>query len=345
MSNQDQALKSKSLIVRFGERFGVDEKKLFDTLKAVAFRKPDGTAPTNEQMMALLIVAEQYGLNPFTKEIYAYPDKNNGVVPVVGVDGWSRIVNSHPQFDGVEFVYSPEKVMVAGSTRAVHEWIECVMYRKDRARPYVIREFLSECYRAGIPKHGYTINGPWQTHTMRMLRHKAYIQAARIALGFSGIYDQDEAERIIDADSNTHGVTVTEVQPRNEAATAGVQTQAPSSENPQLTLQEIEPILNQVATRAISSKAWKTAHQYVEQRFTGENLEHAKQYLNDRQMSEMEKPVFNYTDSREVQQPTNDQYKQADYVPQTGSVMPPLEEERRSDVSALAAEDNAGSFY
>jgi hypothetical protein len=34
---------------------------------------------------------------------------------------------------------------------------------------------------------------------MRMLRHKALIQAARLAFGFSGIYDQDEAERIVSA--------------------------------------------------------------------------------------------------------------------------------------------------
>jgi hypothetical protein len=32
-----------------------------------------------------------------------------------------------------------------------------------------------------------------------MLRHKAMIQCARIAFGFGGIYDQDEAERIIEA--------------------------------------------------------------------------------------------------------------------------------------------------
>jgi hypothetical protein len=51
-------------------------------------------------MMALLIVADQYGLNPWTKEIYAFPDKSNGIVPVVGVDGWARIINTHEQFDG-----------------------------------------------------------------------------------------------------------------------------------------------------------------------------------------------------------------------------------------------------
>ncbi|WP_032251724.1 recombinase RecT, partial [Escherichia coli] len=44
------------------------------------------------QFIALLIVANQYGLNPWTKEIYAFPDKQNGIVPVVGVDGWSRII-------------------------------------------------------------------------------------------------------------------------------------------------------------------------------------------------------------------------------------------------------------
>ena len=32
-----------------------------------------------------------------------------------------------------------------------------------------------------------------------MLRHKAMIQCARLAFGFAGIYDQDEAERIAEA--------------------------------------------------------------------------------------------------------------------------------------------------
>ncbi|MGC6598113.1 recombinase RecT, partial [Escherichia coli] len=39
----------------------------------------------------------------WTKEIYAFPDKQNGIVPVVGVDGWSRIINENQQFDGMDF--------------------------------------------------------------------------------------------------------------------------------------------------------------------------------------------------------------------------------------------------
>jgi hypothetical protein len=38
---------------------------------------------------------------------------------------------------------------------------------------------------------------PWQSHPQRMLRHKAFIQGARMAFGFSGIYDEDEARQII----------------------------------------------------------------------------------------------------------------------------------------------------
>ena len=87
---------NKTLIQKFAERFSVDSEKVIDILKATAFRQKAGSAPvTDEQMMALLIVADQYDLNPFTREIYAFPDKQNGIVPVVGVDGWSRIINQH----------------------------------------------------------------------------------------------------------------------------------------------------------------------------------------------------------------------------------------------------------
>jgi len=43
--------------------------------------------------------------------------------------------------------------------------------------------------------------GPWKSHPYRMLRHKAMIQCARLAFGFVGIYDGDEAERIVEATS------------------------------------------------------------------------------------------------------------------------------------------------
>lgn len=166
------AVMSQKLAERFGMGAGRD---VVDVLKATAFK---GSA-TDAQMTALMIVANQYSLNPFTKEIYAFPDKNNGIVPVVGVDGWARIINSHSQFDGMDFEQDAESCT-------------CIIYRKDRSHPVRVTEFLAECKRG---------TGPWQSHPRRMLRHKAMIQAARLAFGFVGIYEQDEAERILESDT------------------------------------------------------------------------------------------------------------------------------------------------
>jgi len=160
-----------SLVSKIAQKYSVEPGKLLDTLKATAFK---GNV-TNEQMMALLIVADQHGLNPFTKEIYAFPDKG-GIVPVVGVDGWSRIINEHPQFDGMEFSSDGSECT-------------CTIWRKDRRHPIVVTEYLQECRRD---------TGPWRSHPMRMLRHKAMIQCSRLAFGFAGIYDPDEAERVRD---------------------------------------------------------------------------------------------------------------------------------------------------
>ncbi|HAC30673.1 MAG TPA: phage recombination protein Bet [Marinobacter hydrocarbonoclasticus] len=175
------------------EKLGMSDQngqELIQTLKATAFKGDVSDA----QMTALLVVANQYGLNPWTKEIYAFPDRQNGIVPVVGVDGWSRIINQNPQFNGMEFRASETMVEMNGA-RPAPEWMECVIYRKDRDHPVVIREYLDEVYREPF-KPG--MKGPWQTHTKRFFRHKAMIQCSRLAFGYVGIYDQDEAERVVD---------------------------------------------------------------------------------------------------------------------------------------------------
>lgn len=190
-----------SLITKFAERFNVDGGKLMATLKSTAFKQRNGQPPTDEQMMALLIVADQYQLNPFTKEIYAFPDQNNGIIPIVGIDGWSTIMNNHPQFDGIEYRFADTTIQLKGLSKPIFEWIECVVYRKDRERPTIVREYLDEIYRPPFEKNGRVINGPWQTHTRRFARHKVTIQTLRLALGYTGIFDEDEANRIIDAEA------------------------------------------------------------------------------------------------------------------------------------------------
>jgi len=170
-----------SVLVRMASRYGVDPDKMMVTLKATAFK---GNA-TNEQLMALAIVADQYGLNPWTKEIYAFPSQN-GIVPVVGVDGWSRIINTNPDFDGMDFEEGPL------NDKRIPEWIECRIHRKGRSHPVCVKEYFEEVARD---------TAPWKSHPRRMLRHKAMIQCARMAFGFVGVYDEDEGERIIEVEA------------------------------------------------------------------------------------------------------------------------------------------------
>lgn len=185
--------KNTTLLKKFADRFSVDQAEVMNILKATAFKQRDGQPPaSDEQLFALMIVADQYGLNPFTKEIYAHPDKSNGIVPVVGVDGWSRIVNEHPMMDGIEFRYSDETVQHKGKT--CHVWIEAVITRKDRNKPIVVREYFDEVVRS------VNFTTPWDTHPKRMHRHKTFIQGGRVAFGFGGIYDEDEAQRIMEKD-------------------------------------------------------------------------------------------------------------------------------------------------
>jgi phage recombination protein Bet len=186
-------IQPKSVLVRMAGTYGIEPEKMLGTLKATAFKGD----VSNEQMMALLVVAEQYQLNPWTKEIYAFPDRNHGIVPVVGVDGWSRIINSHPQFDGMDFEEGPL------NDKKIPEWIECKMHRKDRSHAVAVKEFFAEVYRDV---------GPWKSHPRRMLRHKAMIQCARLAFGFVGIFDEDEGERIKEAID----VTPSRVDPRGD---------------------------------------------------------------------------------------------------------------------------------
>ena len=183
-------IKPNSLSARMADRFGVDPSEMMNTLKATAFKGQVSDA----QMQALLIVADQYGLNPWTKEIYAFPDKG-GIVPVVGVDGWSRIINENSQFDGMDFEQDAESCT-------------CIIYRKDRGHPIKVTEWLSECKRE---------TQPWKSHPKRMLRHKAMIQCARLAFGYTGIYDEDEAQRIVEKDVTPPAADEPDMTPALEA--------------------------------------------------------------------------------------------------------------------------------
>lgn len=171
--------KHQGVLADMADRYQMNPQAFEATLRKTVM--PSNVEVTREQFAAFLMVAKKYSLDPITKQIYAFPAKGGGIQPVVSIDGWMTLINSHPQFDGMEF----EDHLENGKLVA----ITCRMYRKDRRHPVSVTEYMSECVRG---------TDTWRKWPARMLRHKAAIQAARYAFGFAGIVDEDEAHRMVD---------------------------------------------------------------------------------------------------------------------------------------------------
>lgn len=192
-----QKAEKPSVLVALGQRYSVEPAKLLDTLKATVFKNA-----SNEQLMALCIVANEFKLNPFLKQIYAFPDKGGGIIPVVGVDGWIALINSQPGLNGIEFIMEDD---ANGKPYSV----TCVIHVKGREYPCKVTEYLSECARN---------TDPWNKSPRRMLRHRALIQCGRVAFGLAGIKDEDEAAEFKDITPPEERPQVTPPTPAKEPA-------------------------------------------------------------------------------------------------------------------------------
>lgn len=188
MTNIQTTDTSIGVLASLASHYGMDKAAFVQTIKNTVM---SGSNVSNEQLAAFCLVAKEHRLNPFTKEIFAFPSRG-GIVPVVSVDGWMKLINSHPDFDGMEFKDATDD---KGNLVS----ITCRIFRKQRSHPVEVTEYMSECRRN---------TDVWKQWPARMLRHKATIQAARYAFGFAGILEQDEAERMGD-------ITVTQQKDTN----------------------------------------------------------------------------------------------------------------------------------
>lgn len=161
---------------------GASVEDITDVLRGmiVSAKNQHGAQATNAELAIVTGVCATYGLNPLVKECAAFVSGGKLSV-VVMVDGWYKMVNRRPEFDGVEF---DDKFDDKGNLLS----ITCRMFINGRERPVCVTEYMSECRD---PK-----SSVWQKWPARMLRHKAYIQCARMAFGISEVIDDDEASRI-----------------------------------------------------------------------------------------------------------------------------------------------------
>lgn len=118
-------------------------------------------------LLSLLRLARTYDLDPLKEEVSLALYDDSHWQAYITVEGYSKLLNKHPAFDGITFNQSEEHA------NGIPVWMECTIYRKDRSRPIVVREYFEEVK---------TVQAVWQKMPRRMLRYRVMQQCARIAL-------------------------------------------------------------------------------------------------------------------------------------------------------------------
>ena len=120
-------------------------------------------------ILTLLRVAKQYELDPLQEEVLLTQYGDHWQVSI-SVDGWIKLINRHPAFAGMSFTESPE------TDQGLPLWMECMIYRSDRAIPTTVREYLTEVK---------TDSDIWRKMPRRMLRHRTLQQCARLTFAIN----------------------------------------------------------------------------------------------------------------------------------------------------------------
>lgn len=266
----------KTLVGRLAAQYGVDSDKFYKTLAGSVFaqnqRDRNGAvqakSPTPEEMMALLAICERYQLDPFTRQIYAFSNRGK-IVPIVSIDGWLSIINRQPDYDGLEVEESERMVEIGGVK--VPEFCRVRIFRKSLSRPITISEYASEVF--------VNANDVWKKFPRRMLRHKAIIQAARVAFSISGIYDRDDAESIVRNESDV--IDVPSFETGGERSRPAQRTHRGVSFR---TKEELDGALESAIRTAQVRGDRRIAEDWVNRTLEGTQREYGLAYLEDRRV-------------------------------------------------------------
>ena len=159
-----------------GARWGIPKKEAVQSFaRSFISSKVDFGWEVVHQFMT---VCSELDLNPARKEVAAFYDPNKGLTSFVMIDGWLTLANRHPDYDGYKLAENRTEKGELVSVR-------CEIFRKSRGHPTEATVKMSEWRVGGAPQ--------WMSKPEWMLNIKALKQAIRLAFGFAGITDDDEA--------------------------------------------------------------------------------------------------------------------------------------------------------
>ncbi len=144
-----------------------DEAEMVRTLKETVCK-----GATDAQFRMLVEVARATGLNPLLREVWFVP----GVGVMAGRDGYLRVANDHPQFDGMET--SVERDAAGIPIKAT-----CRVWRKDRGHPVTCEAYYNE-YKKESPV--------WKTYKSAMISKVAEVLALKRSFSINGVVTEEE---------------------------------------------------------------------------------------------------------------------------------------------------------
>ena len=169
-------------MIELARNTGATVEEMTEVIKGmiVSGKGQHGAVATNAEIMVVSSVCAKFGLNPLIREAHAFVSGGKLQV-MIGLDGWLKLANRHPEFDGYEqFDNFDEKGELVSVTTKI--------YVKNRRFPTPHTEYLKEAFVPTSPA--------WKKFPCRMLAGKSLGQCVRKAFGVSEVLDDDEASRI-----------------------------------------------------------------------------------------------------------------------------------------------------
>lgn len=210
---------------------------------------------TDAEFRLFAEIVRATGLNPVTKEIWAI--KAGGRLQLMtGINGFLRIANSHPMFDGMELAYEWDGKTLVSATVKVH--------RKDRKFPAVATAYMSE----------YAKQSPiWKQMPSVMLAKCAKSLAIREAFvqELGGLYTAEE----MPSEYQSKHADIVEPEYRFEGRTVHAVTSEPIVDPIELELIKQSVMANQVKPL----KAVTTFYDLT--KLSGTALQKSEQYLTE----------------------------------------------------------------
>lgn len=237
----NEILPFKALTESLAEQFGVSPEEMIATLKSQCF---PGGAASNGQLMMLCSFAKTYDLNPLARECYAFVSGGKMTVGVQ-VDGWSKIANREPAYDGMEMEYEKDD---KGNVIA----ITSKTFVKGRAHPTTYRAVMKEWYRGA--------SDVWKSMPEHQLYVKARNEGIRFAFGIPA-YDPDDIQRMeqaVTVETTGSLVTIPESKLKplfEEAAAAQVSGSEPAGSPPAAEPEPVRPAVEPEVVKEEKPKA------------------------------------------------------------------------------------------